>query len=140
VAQLVQFARDPRRLRSRFQRDPPLLAAEMLLDGARLVAEASFFHHLAVPVDHGVATQLVPQVDSDRFHLQLFQSFVKLPHGWFLLCTSSSAFHSLPLSKASQPSHLICPVVMDSILPLLFGSKPDGCRLGVLWVALYFLW
>ena len=108
VAQPLQLAADPGRLRSGLQCDPPRLAAEMFFEGTRLVAKDSFFHHLAVLIEDAIAADFVAQIDPDglahpRWH------FAKLLHGWFLLCTSSSAFISLTADQVSQPSHPICP-------------------------------
>ena len=93
VTQPLQLAADPGRLRAGLQRDPPRLSGEVCIDGAGLVAEASLFHHVAVPVDDAIPADLVSQIDADGL-AHLLRHFAKLLHGWFLLCTSSSAFIS----------------------------------------------
>src|SRR4030081_2671070 len=107
MTQPRQLSADPSRLRPRFQRNPPRLPAEMLREGTHLVAETAFFDDLAFSVHDAVAAHLVAQVNADGLLRYLLPRFAKLPHGWLLLCTSSSAFHSLALSKAGQPSHTI---------------------------------
>jgi hypothetical protein len=82
MTQPFQLPADPSRLRSRFQRNPPRQPAEMLCEGTHLITETAFFDDLAFSVHDAAA------------------------------CTSSSALHSLSLSKAGQPSH-----------PIYFGFK-----------------
>src|SRR5712671_2945525 len=79
----------------------------MLRDGTYLVSETTLFDDLAFSVHDAVAAHLVTQVNADGLLRHPLLRFVKLLHGWLLLCTSSSAFHSLSLSKAGQPSHPI---------------------------------
>src|SRR5208282_1730615 len=85
-----------------------IVTAEMLLDRTGLVAEATFLDHVAVVIDDAVPADLVSQIDADGL-AHLLRHFAKLLHGWFLLCTSSSAFISLTADQVSQPSHPICP-------------------------------
>src|SRR5258708_6113950 len=79
----------------------------MLREGTCLVTETAFFDDLPFSVHDAVAAHLVAQVNTDRLLRHLLPRFAKLLHGWLLLCTSSSAFHSLSLSNAGQPSHPI---------------------------------
>src|ERR1700681_1949460 len=107
MTQTLQLPADPSRLRPRFQRNPPWLTAEMLRERTCLVTETAFFHDLPFSVHNAVAAHLVAQVNADGLLRYLLPRFAKLLHGWLLLCTSTSAFHSLSLSKAGQPSHPI---------------------------------
>src|SRR5216684_764296 len=92
----------------------------MIREGTCLVTETAFFDDLPFSVHDAVAAHLVAQVNTDRLLRHLLPRFAKLLHGWLLLCTSSSAFHSLSLSKAGQPSH---PIYFEFPAPLSVG--PD---------------
>jgi hypothetical protein len=141
VPQPLQLAADPGRLRAGFERDPPRAAAEMFFHGTGLVAEAPFLDHVAAGIDDAIPAYLVAQIDTDGF-LHRLHHFAKLLHGWFLHCTSSSAFISLTADQVSQPSHPICP--SDSIsgnagvyphayawrLSIGTEPRPSGSRVG----------
>jgi hypothetical protein len=88
-------------------RRPPRFPTEMLREGTYLVTGTAFFDDLTFSVHDAVTAHLVAQVNADGLLRYLLPRFAKLLHGWLLLCTSSSAFHSLSLSKAGQPSHTI---------------------------------
>jgi hypothetical protein len=106
VPQPLQLATDPGRLRTGFEREPPRPIAEMFFDPTHLVAKVSFFDHFAVLVNDAIPAEFIAQIDPDRL-AHLLVHLAKLFHGWFLLCTSSSAFHSLTAVQVSQPSHPI---------------------------------
>src|SRR5260221_9711219 len=97
----------------------------MLREGTCLVTETAFFDDLPFSVHDAVAAHLVAQVNTDRLLRHLLPRFAKLLHGWLLLCTSSSAFHSLSLSKAGQPSHPIYFEIRP--LPSSFASASASC-------------
>jgi hypothetical protein len=107
VPQPLQLAADPGRLRTGFQRDAPWLSTKMFIEGACLVAKAPFLDHFACPIHGAVPAYFIAQIDPDRL-AQTRWHFANLLHGWFLLCTSSSAFISLTADQVSQPSHPIC--------------------------------
>src|SRR5258708_18902369 len=101
----------------------------MIREGTCLVSETAFFDDLPFSVHDAVAAHLVAQVNTDRLLRHLLPRFAKLLHGWLLLCTSSSAFHSLSLSKAGQPSH---PIYFEFGLrnrAAGLGSSPGPCSL-----------
>jgi hypothetical protein len=108
MTQPLQFPADPGRLCAGFQGNPPRFSAEMRFNGTHLVAKTAFLHHRAALVHDAVTAHLVAQIDSDCFHRYLLPGLAMLLHGWFLLCTSQSAFHSLTAvqGEPAVSSHL----------------------------------